>query len=324
MTDEEFHQILDRYLNGTCTPEESMMVESLYQSALSKGNGLSDWAHQEREQARKRMLSVIRKEIRREKAIRINWNISIYKVAASILIISTVALIGAYTGMLDPKRGMELVEVPAQKIQNLTLPDGSQIELSPGSRLWYPDTFNDNERIIFLEGQSFIKVVHDESRPFKVYTGSIETTVLGTEFTLSHLPGLEKVEVALFEGKVAVEKKNAFGFSSLKSILSPGEWLTFSPQEDSLIVMEGITKKGLWREGIIHFEGSELSEIGEILEDWYQVPIEVEGADIQDCLISGSFSDESLENILKSLQFAAGIEYKWQNESVNISGGKCQ
>jgi transmembrane sensor len=61
------------------------------------------------------------------------------------------------------------------------LADGSNVRLAPGSAVAFDDR-GAERRVRLLRGTTWFDIVHDPRRPFRVATGGITTTVLGTAF----------------------------------------------------------------------------------------------------------------------------------------------
>src|SRR5690554_5327121 len=67
---------------------------------------------------------------------------------------------------------------------NLKLPDGSLVWLNAGSQLQYPEKFDSTERIVYLLGEAFFDVEKGTGWPFRVVSGNLRTTALGTSFNI--------------------------------------------------------------------------------------------------------------------------------------------
>src|SRR5690606_6865004 len=96
-----------------------------------------------------------------------------------------------------------------------TLPDQSKVILNSISSITFDSEFGKTNRLVTLEGEAFFEVTTDKESPFKVQTGDVETTALGTAFNAFSRDG--QVEVSLTEGKVKVSHK----INEVE--LSPGE-----------------------------------------------------------------------------------------------------
>lgn len=87
------------------------------------------------------------------------------------------------------------------QMRSIALPDGSQVQLAPGSALrvgYEPE----QRRVELLAGQAFFEVVPNSSAPFTVLSDHVQTTVLGTAFDVQHGP--HGVTVAVNRGLVQV------------------------------------------------------------------------------------------------------------------------
>ena len=67
----------------------------------------------------------------------------------------------------------------------IVLYDGSLVWLNAGSELRYPNTFVENQRVVYLKGEAYFDVTKDRSHPFIVKTISSEISVLGTSFNVN-------------------------------------------------------------------------------------------------------------------------------------------
>jgi ferric-dicitrate binding protein FerR (iron transport regulator) len=89
----------------------------------------------------------------------------------------------------------------------VSLPDGSRITLSMGSRLDHLKVSSYNQRTYRLRGEGDFNVVPN-SETFSVFTESALITVTGTRFVVHAYPG-EPTQVSVTEGTVVVQPLNA-------------------------------------------------------------------------------------------------------------------
>lgn len=87
---------------------------------------------------------------------------------------------------------------------DITLGDGTKIILAPGSRLRAAGDFGVERRDLWLDGEAFFQVVHDESHPFTVYAGSASAHDIGTAFAVRSYPTDSAVQIVVREGRVAM------------------------------------------------------------------------------------------------------------------------
>ena len=97
---------------------------------------------------------------------------------------------------------MNQLVVPCGKRSNIVLADGTKLWLNSGSRAIYPVAFNGKKREIYIEGEGYLEVAHDATRPFYVVTDHVKVKVLGTKFDISAYKDDSRVSVVLVEGSV--------------------------------------------------------------------------------------------------------------------------
>ncbi len=327
-------ELLLNYLNGTGTSEEDRIVDDWLDESPDHVLFLQEFANRspvlahniDKSKVRSDMFKEINKTISEEEEAEMDsswsWKILI-RAAAVILIVSTMIwTMGSFGSKMYRAFTFNEAISPPETISQFTLPDGSTVELSAGASLEYPKRFTDEERNVYLKGEAFFMVKRDESRPFKVYTGDLITTVLGTAFSVSYQQETGKTDVALVEGRVQVEAPSANGNNEIV-ILHPDQWVSYENEFRSLDVKDDITDKIRWREGILDFEGETLADVIAKLEQWYGVTISTRESHALSCKVNASFKKQTLEQILGSLRFITGFDYSINGKEITVTGGKC-
>lgn len=105
----------------------------------------------------------------------------------------------------DIKEEYNQIIVPKGKRSQIVLADNSKIWINSGSKVIYPRAFEGKYREIYVEGEVYLNVTHDTSKPFIVNTSGFEVRVLGTSFNISAYKNQEKAAVVLVEGSVNVK-----------------------------------------------------------------------------------------------------------------------
>ena len=204
--------------------------------------------------------------------------------------------------------------VPGVK-SSLTMSDGTKVLINSGSSLQFLTNFENDKRVVFLEGEAYFEVAKDSLRPFSVITGSVTTTALGTSFNISAYPS-EVVNVALVEGLVKVDANLK---DTSRIFLKKGESASVNvdmgkikkQQFDSELILAWTNKK-------IIFQGVHLPEALRILENWFGVTFNIETKPTHEITLYGVFQDETLENILENLSYTADFNYKINKNEVNL------
>lgn len=198
----------------------------------------------------------------------------------------------------------------------VTLPDGSKVNLNAESSVKYVE--NEGRREIYLQGEAFFKVKKDASKPFVVYSGDISTTALGTSFNVRAYADDQFTQVYLVTGKVAIENKKKK--SATKHILLPGNGMIYDKQEGELANVDLDEVELLaWKDGNLRFVNADFQLVRKELERWYGVKIEINKSPNTTWEINGSFKNQSINNVLQSIQYTTAFEYTIEDKTVKIN-----
>lgn len=207
---------------------------------------------------------------------------------------------------------------PAGVKSLITLPDGTRVHLNSESTLIFKKDYNNSQRIVELQGEAFFDVAKDTLRPFKVRSGNITTTAVGTAFNVRAYSDETDVQIALEEGIVQVEKQQSTDGYNDQFILRPGEYVAFNSDSD---VGKGIysPEKVLgWRDNILIFEEADFGTVIKKLERWYGVRFNYSG-ELPHWRFNGKFKNENLENILTTLSYSEKFDYSIDDKIVTLS-----
>ncbi|HLW50207.1 MAG TPA: FecR domain-containing protein, partial [Sphingobacteriaceae bacterium] len=165
-----------------------------------------------------------------------------------------------------------------------------------------------SDRVVRLEGEAFFEIAPDEKRPFRLETGPVTTTALGTAFNATSRD--DRVEIHLTEGRVSV--KNPMQ----EVILNPGEMAAVNDRIEVGLFDEG--QVTAWKEGRITFQKKSITEILSLLEKWYGVSITDKSSLDKKRTVTGTFNNENLADILNGLSFSVGFVYQIDDKNVQI------
>lgn len=242
------------------------------------------------------------------------------RIAAAAVILLGIAL-WQYPNFI----GDEMIErqTIAQEKTTIDLPDGSQVWLNQNSSLRYKKTFD--KRIVYLEGEAFFEVVKKEGKSFEIFAGKSKTKVLGTSFNVRAYPDEKKVEIAVETGKVDFSAEND---ASEKELLIAGEYATYTKSSEEVQKLT-FTKlnAAAWKKGALRFNNTNLKEVLESLERYYDIDIEVNNSKIFNCILSNTKTYEKpvLENLFKILEFTNGLEIERTTDTTfSVSGKGCE
>lgn len=294
-----FLEILQKYREGNASPEEEHFLLASYDAFESQPDVTPLLTPEEREKLSGRMHQHILRQIAaqqgpaRRAPVRTRW------VAAAAVIILAGAAMAAFL-LLRPASNAPGLAAADQSIQPkaennlISLPDGSTVLVSTGSKLRYPGSFaNKNKREVYLEGKALFTVEQQTGQPFVVHAGGLQTTVLGTTFEVA-AAGEGDVTVTVFKGRVRVEdeKKSLGELTAHQQIVySAGE----SRQQTSRQTSE-------WQQQDLLFDDVTLLQAARLLEDRFGYSIAIPDEALREQRFSTTFgSGESLELALKSI-----------------------
>ena len=153
---------------------------------------------------------------------------------------------------------------------NIVLADGSRVWLNAGSSLRYPEAFSRDERKVFLSGEAYFEVEHDESAPFIVNTEVMDLQVLGTSFNIKAYDNENTVVTTLVSGKIRQEFPNV----GQKIVLTPSRQSVFDRVSGKLETKQADIQETLaWREGKIIANNERLEDIFRQLSRWYDFKV---------------------------------------------------
>lgn len=202
----------------------------------------------------------------------------------------------------------------------LKLSDGTKIWLNADSKLQYPQAFNGNTREVKLNGEAFFDVAKNPAQPFIIHLSSGTVKVLGTSFNIRAYDDENKVETSVATGKVAFipryqdpEKKQDTLF------ITPDRKLKYIYAAEELVIQpSSATEDKAWIEGRLIFKSMSWEDIALELERNFGKKIIFEDEEIKKYKLTGSFQDNSLDEILYYLSKTADFTYEIRDQDVKI------
>ena len=200
------------------------------------------------------------------------------------------------------KIALNTLIVPKGKRSSLTLADGTKIWINSGSTLKFPTEFKTKEREIWVEGEIYIEVKKDETKPFHVNTPHMQIEVTGTRFNVTAYNEDKEQSVVLVEGGVNVNVANE------KVSLSPDHLLSVTGDKIStkrINVYDYIS----WKDGLLQFTSEPLSHILTRLSRYYDTPITCD-EQVKDLKCNGKLVlFDNVEDVLKTIYNTIPINY---------------
>lgn len=191
----------------------------------------------------------------------------------------------------------------------VSLDDGSFVKLAAGSRLevWY----SEDERRVSLHGRGFFAVAHQAGRPFIVESRGTETQVLGTRFEVSETGG--EVRTVVVDGRVALSNESGSVEVSAGSLGRATDGI--GPTTETPPDIYGLLD---WPTGLMLFQSTPLDRVAAEVGRRFGRALEVQGEDVGALRISGTFEEESFEEVVLALCETVGAECALTEQGATI------
>lgn len=325
MTDEAFvRDLVIKYINRSCTKEElSCFLDMVKQNPES----FPELDASVREQWKKEPLETIDDDayaIYRQEALRLirksrkGRKFSKRQVPfgrAAVVAASLAVLIsGGYfiiSDMIGNRVEKQLatyehiVAAPGQ-IREITLPDGTEVTLNVASSLKYNARYGKESREVWLDGEAFFDVESNEECPFSIHSGMLDVNVTGTSFNVCAYNDNPMTTVTVKSGKVGV----VYGDDDIRMNLRADEEIVINTDDSSVSRNTVNAMDALkWMRGSLIFRQNTLPEVIRILRRHYSCDIELRDS-TSSVRISGTHDNKSIESVLESICFSAGLHYR--------------
>ncbi|ASV31035.1 FecR family protein [Maribacter cobaltidurans] len=241
----------------------------------------------------------------------------------------TSKLIKAHGKVVGTQKGKQLVykddgtetkfiyntlSVPNGKRFNVVLSDGTKVYLNSGSSITYPERFvRDSVRRVFLKGEAYFEVAHNDKHEFIVKTEELNVKVYGTKFNITNYPEDENTEIVLLEGSVSLRQSGNAEINQSEFFLIPGYKGTFNKSNKKIVDTKVNTALYTsWMEGNLVFRNAAFEKITQKLERHYNVVIINNNAKLATEKFNATIEVEyeTIEQVLNYFNKVYQIEFK--------------
>jgi ferric-dicitrate binding protein FerR (iron transport regulator) len=327
MKKQQIEKLVNKYLDGKCTPDEEVMLGEYLEFLSNKKSKLDkkELSYEELagDETYARILQTIG-NLKEEKRglTRVVASGSLLKIAASIIVILALSVYLLHTGGVFRSNSNQITWTERKTISGeksiLNFPDGVKITLNGNSKLKYTQNLQNHKREVFLDGEAFFEVKHDTSRQFIVHSKNITTTDLGTQFNISAFTDDKNISVSLVEGSVKVTETKPNSVQKA-SILQPNEKLVYnSGSKLSKIEKFDLLDAIGWKDNILKFKDETLKNVFVKLERAYGIKFELQTKSFESFLITANFDKASVETVTKLIKKLTGLEYRNIKENAQI------
>lgn len=264
--------------------------------------------------------------------------------AVFLLLIATgVILLKQFSGNTSLPNHNIVVEATLGSRAFTTLPDGTKVWLNSGTKLYYDANYNSKTREVKLTGEAYFSVVTNPEKPFVVKAGNLNIKALGTKFNVKAYPEDGSIITTLEHGKVIIEGKDKTD-KEFTVAMKPKETVTYFEKEKAVVttdnsqISEELAEKDenlatvpikiteevktelftSWKDQRWVIEKQKLGNLARDFERRYNIRINFTSDSIKQFHFSGSFENETIEQIMVIMRHTIPIKYKIEKGIINI------
>ncbi len=334
MSNEKYQALLAKYLNGECSDEERALLDQWYEALQASAESTKDTDPDRKTSFLERnweaLLAKTHPEEERQKPLFRWWR---WMAAASLLLaISTSYFWGngwpssSTQPIAETKSGIKKTNLTRQA-QTIILPDGSTVVLEKNASLITARDFGAQQRTVYLEGGAFFTVKPNAKIPFLVHAGDVVTEVLGTSFRIQPLANKRDIEVSVNTGRVSVytlEKNTVKKRNGV--ILTPNQKAIISTElktiQQGIVEHPTLVDKGISEASFI-FEEATVEEVLKSIQNAYGIEVVVLNPAVKVCAFTGDLNGLELFQQLELMCGAINAKFETRGTAIFILGKGC-
>ncbi len=326
-------ELLNKYFNDQCTADELEEVLAWFQTKEGAEYLRQDFDEQEPLLSQSSDL-LFRTELNSNKLFnRIQHNkkgnnsrksnYGVYLRVASILLIAGLFSYAAYlmgginlTGSGQDKSEVLVTYVTKEDQQKVfTLTDGTKIRLNEKSSLTVPETWSKVDRVVKLEGEGYFEVVKNQPQKFIVEVNGASVVVLGTKFNVKSDAPANNVQVAVVEGKVALQSRE--GEQSVSVQLAKDDFGLLQLSTNRITIEKTRAVNHLsWMSNRLTYSGETLNQVSQQLEHLFGADIDFGSERLKRLELTANFEKSDLETTISTIAKTFDIRYEIEGQKV--------
>lgn len=204
---------------------------------------------------------------------------------------------------------------PAGTRSKITLKDRTTIWLNSSSRLLVSNDYGSTVRRVKLVGQAYFDVTKNPQKPFIVdLAKNMSLKVTGTTFSVRAYEDRRTIETVLISGTVFVNH----GDEVVKMV--PSQKVALDRDDDHLSVSTVADDSyKLWKDGVLVFKETPMSEVVATLEKWYNVKFHIQNSDILTYKFTARLDNCSLAQVLEYMGYSSPISCSVKERNVTVT-----
>ena len=199
----------------------------------------------------------------------------------------------------------------SDELATVRMADGTVARLAPRTRLRLVST-GAHERVVSVQGHAFFAVARDPQRPFRVRTSAGELVALGTRFDVRS--DNHELRLAVLEGRVALIAGQS------QTEVGTGEAAGVRDGVPIPIVkLQSAEEVTRWMRRFLAFQNTPLFTVAAEMSRVYGRRITITDPAIGAETVTGTFTDESLEQVVHVVCTVVGVNCVVTDSQITIS-----
>lgn len=336
MSQNEFIALYEKYKLGNCSPAEKEFLENYKDDYVLED---LDWTPEMGDKAQINRLLCERLNQQIEPLAQERFKLKPmlrWISAAAVFLMISAAGIFFYQRKVDVSNdAIALVKFQTNKGEKkqITLSDGTKVWLNSLSALTLKNGFNEETREVNLTGEAYFDVTPKAGKPFKVHTTDFNINVLGTAFNVKAYPDDKTSETTLIRGLISLQGK---ANHRKRLIVRPSQKVVFVKSEQqnpsgkaseiqSILIKnyqeirDTTILETAWTKNNLEIYNQKFIDIRKVLERWFDVHIVFKSEAVQQYKFTGTFTNESINEVLETLKKAGDFNYEIKEKTITIS-----
>jgi len=231
-------------------------------------------------------------------------------VAAGLIVVAGFSVSRRATPKAETPPPEETFATANRERAELRLSDGTRIRLAPASHIRVAADYGEKERAVYLDGQGYFEVKHDESRPFIVYAGAAIARDIGTEFAVRSYPEDRAVQVVVRTGGVDMSGVGRLDAGDVGRLgIDGSSSLTRGVAVDSLLT---------WLDGRLVFHDAPLTSVLAELRRWHDVEVHLADPALGTLPFTGVLTDAPFRSSIGLVAATLGLQVRNTKDRVTL------
>ncbi|WP_183564121.1 FecR family protein [Mucilaginibacter sp. SP1R1] len=331
----QLSELLDKYFDGTCAPEEIEAIDQWFDQYERKPDFTKTLSDDKRELLKSKMFNaisartVIEEPVQKIAVVRSLVNNWWVRVAAAAVLLVVAKFLFIDKALLSNKLSQTanrdfVITNYTKNIVKQILPDSSVVWLSPNASITYPKFFQSKSRNVAMLGNCFFEVTKNPRRPFIINSAHIVTKVWGTSFRVLDNMNIAAAMVTVVTGKVSVSKKGSVAakagakLSPDEVLLLPKQQVVYEKNTDALLTNKqaDISALSIYKHIDLSFDNARLTTIVAVLNQKFNVDIKIQDEGLNKAVMTADLTSLNLPEVLEVLKTSMKLNYEISDDLI--------